>query len=125
MAANVVGRAANGTAQQMGDAFLENLVLRQTDRVQESLGFEVFVHVRRGERRVTAKIEADLPFLLSFHHRLQDIAPTVGTVYVTGTKGAALQVAELVEQEKWVIAGTPEVTVVGRSLLLAMGRADA
>ena len=35
------------------------------------------------------------------------------------------QIAKLVEQEKGMVAGTAEVAVVGRPLLVAMGRADA
>ena len=42
-AQNVVRRAADRSRQQMSDAFLENLVLWYTDRVQEALSFKVFV----------------------------------------------------------------------------------
>ena len=42
----MVRRTADRAGQQMGDAFLKNLVHRQTDRVQEALGFEVIVNLR-------------------------------------------------------------------------------
>ncbi len=42
----MVRRAANGSREQMADAFLKKPILRQTDRVQEALGFEIFVHLR-------------------------------------------------------------------------------
>ncbi len=81
----MVRRPANGAGQQMGDVVLENLVLWQTDCVQEALGFEVVVNLRRGERSVTAKIELNFPFLVAVHHWFQDIPPSVRTVYVAGT----------------------------------------
>ena len=46
-------------------------------------------------------------------------------MHVAGPQGAPLQVAELIENEKRVIAGAAEVTVVGCAFLIAMGRADA
>ena len=39
-------------------------------------------------------------------------------------RGAAFQIAELVEHEQRMIAGAAEVPVMGASLLLAIGRAD-
>ena len=45
-AQNVVRRAIDRSRQQVSDTFLENLVLRYTDCVQEALGFEVFVTAR-------------------------------------------------------------------------------
>ena len=44
---------------------------------------------------------------------------------VAGAQGAPFQIAELVEQEKGMITGAAEVSVVGGSFLPAMGRADA
>ena len=85
VAANMVGRPTNGPGQQVGDAFLENRVDRKADRIQKALGFEVFVNVRRGKRRVTAKIEPNLRGLVAFYHRLQNVAPSIGTVNVAGT----------------------------------------
>ena len=40
MAPHMVRRTANGSREQMADAFQKNLVLRQTDRVQEALVFQ-------------------------------------------------------------------------------------
>ena len=45
-------------------------------------------------------------------------------MHVAGTKGAAFQVAELVEHEQGMIAGTAEMAVVGRAFLITVGRAD-
>ena len=39
----------------MADAFLENLVGFEADRVQEALGFEVIVNLRRGEGGIARK----------------------------------------------------------------------
>ena len=48
----------------------------------------------------------------------------MGAVHVARTQGATLQIAELVEHEQRVIARAAEVTVVGRALLVTVGRAD-
>jgi len=37
---------ANGACEQMADAFQKNLVLRQTNRVQEALVFQKLINVR-------------------------------------------------------------------------------
>ena len=124
-AQNVVGRAADGSPEQMGDACLKNLVLRQTDRVQEALGFEIFVHLRRGEGGVTSEIQSSLPTLVANDNRFQHAFPVIGRVDVAGTQGAPFQITELVEQEQGMVASASEVSVVGCSLLVAVGRADA
>jgi len=54
----------------------------------------------------------------------EHILPTVGAVDVATPQGAALQHAELVEQEVRVIAGAVKMPVPGRAFLIAMGRAD-
>ena len=64
----MVRRTANGSCEQMCDASLQNLVGRQPDRVQEALGFEVFVHLRRGEGGVAPEIQSYLPTLVRWSH---------------------------------------------------------
>jgi hypothetical protein len=44
-------------------------------------------------------------------------------VHVARTKGAAFDVAKLVEHDQWVVTGTGEMIVVGAALLVATGRA--
>lgn len=45
----MVGRASDRTAEQMGNAVLGNFVGGPTYRIQDAIGFDVFVDVRRGE----------------------------------------------------------------------------
>ena len=68
----------------MGDAFLKNLVHRQTDRVQEALGFEVFVYLRRGEGGIPSEVAAQVPFPVALNDRFQNVAPAIGAVDVAG-----------------------------------------
>ncbi len=117
--------AANGSREQMADAFLKNLILCQADCVQEALGFEVFVNLRRGEGGVAPEIQPHLPTLVANDNRFQHAFPVIGAVDVAGTQGTPFQIAELVEQEQGMVASAAEVSVVGRSFLVAMGRADA
>jgi|TARA_B100000315_G_scaffold244405_1_gene268936 hypothetical protein len=63
----------------MWDAFPQNLVGRQPDRVRETLGFEVIVSLRRGEGGVTSEIEPYLPTLVANDNRLQHAFPIIGT----------------------------------------------
>lgn len=58
---DTLGRTPDRTAKQLGDAFLVTLVGRQADRIVNALGFEVFVQIRRGVRRVAAKVNPNLP----------------------------------------------------------------
>ena len=83
----------------MADAFLENLVGFEADRVQEALGFEVIVNLRRGEGGIAPEIQSYLPTLIANDNRLQHAFPVIGTVDVAGTEGTPFQIAELVEQE--------------------------
>jgi hypothetical protein len=63
-----------------------------------------------------------LPWV-SRHDRLQDAVPRTGTVNVAGTKGAAFQIAELIEHEERMVAGAFIVAVPDTLLLLAVSRA--
>ena len=49
----------------------------------------------------------------------------IGAMDNAGTQGAALQIAELIEYEKRMIAGAVVVTVPDAVLLLAVRRTDA
>ena len=66
---------------------------------------------------------AEAPLTVAGDHRLQHRAPAFGAMSIARPQDAALQVAELVEDEQRVVTGTAEVPVPGRALLLAMGRA--
>ena len=83
----------------MSDAFLENLVLWYTDRVQEALGFEVLVKLRQGERGIPSEVAAQVPAPVANDNRFQHAFPVIGAVDVAGTQGAPFHIAELVEQE--------------------------
>ena len=96
----------------MWDAFPQNLVGRQPDRVRETLGFEVIVSLRRGEGGVTSEIEPYLPTLVANDNRLQHAFPAIGAVNVAGAQGTPFQISKLVEQEKGMVAGAAEVTIV-------------
>ena len=58
-------------------------------------------------------------------NRPQHAFPILGVVNVTGAQGTPFQITELVEQERGMVAGAAEASVVGRSLLVAVDRADA
>jgi hypothetical protein len=107
----------------MADPRLQDRVGRQADGVLDALGFQGLVQLGLGEGRVAAEVQLDAARAVASEHRLQDRAPVVRAVDVARPQEAALQVAELVEQEQRVIAGAAEVAVPGRALLLPVGRA--
>src|SRR3954451_437322 len=57
------------------------------------------------------------------NHRLQQRAPTIGTMDVARPQRASLDIAELVEYKQRVVTGTGKVAIVGAAFLLAVGRA--
>ena len=109
----------------MSDALLQHPVGGKADRVQEALSLQELIHLWRGEGGIGTKVAPQLPVSVSADDRLQHLAPAICGVHVARTQGAPFQIAELVEHEQRMIAGTSEVTVVGGSFLFAMGRADA
>ena len=109
----------------MSNTLLENSIRFEVNGVEETLTFQELIDIRRSERRVATKIKSDLPFPVTLNDRFQNLTPTVGAMNIAGTQGTPFQITELVEQEKGMVADAAEVTIVRRSLLFAMGRADA
>jgi hypothetical protein len=105
------------------DPLLQDRVGRQADGIPHALRFQQLVELGLGEGRVATEIENKAPAAIAGDHRRQDGAPIVGAMDVAGPQGAALQIPELVEDEQRMVAGAAEVAVVGRALLLAVGRA--
>ena len=109
----------------MADPFLQDAVRRQSDRVFDPLAFEIFVDSGIGEARVSTEMEArDLAFV-SRDDWLQHAIPTVGAVNIAGSQGGSFQIAKLIEQEQWMMAGAGVMLVQDAVFLFAMGGADA
>src|SRR5947208_10626886 len=124
-APDVVWWASHGPREQVGDPILEHLVGGQADRVPEALRLQVLVHVRQREGRIAAQQAPEGLATIPRDHRLEHLAPPVGTVHVPRPQRASLQVAVLVEHEQRVVAGASEVAVVCGAFLRAVGRAHA
>src|SRR5580704_14672594 len=118
-------RTADGTLEQVADAFLQHTVGRQPDRVVEALGFQELVNLGVCKSGIGAKIEARDLAPIARHDRFEHVLTAVRAMYVTGTQGAAFQIAELVEEEQRMIAGAGVMAVPDAHLLLAVRRADA
>src|SRR3954466_10449232 len=106
--------------QQMSDLVLQDLVGRQADRVACTLSFEELVNLGIGESGIASKIQMLHDAPVTRDHRLQQRAPAVSAVHVARPQDTAFDIAELVEHEQRVIAGTREMTVIGTALLLAV-----
>ena len=100
--------ATDGAGQQMGNAFLKNLVGFEADDVFVILGFQKLVYVRCGEGGISPEIAAQVPFPVTLDDRFQNVAPTVGAMNIAGAQGTPLKVTELVEQEQPMVAGAVE-----------------
>src|SRR3954449_8006664 len=106
--------------EQMPDLVLQDLVGRQADCVAGTLGFEELVNLGIREGCVTSEIQMLHDAPVTRDHRLQQRAPAVSAVDVARPQDTAFDIAELVEHEQRVIAGTREMTVIGTALLLAV-----
>jgi hypothetical protein len=105
------------------DTLLQDAIGRQPDGVANAFGLQEFVKFGLGEDGVGAEVVVDAFVAITDDHRLQQRLPVLGAVRITGTNKAALEVAELIAQEQWVITSAAEVPVAGGALLTAVGRA--
>ena len=121
---HMVRRATDGTLEQVGDGLLKDSVCLEADGVLVPFGFEEFVEAGQRKRGIAPEKTPLHLVPVADHDRLQDRAPAIGAVDITGSKHAPLQITELVEHEEWMVAGATEVAVVGSALLFAMGRAE-
>src|SRR4051794_8595972 len=103
--------------------FLQDRIGRKPDGVADVLGFQQLVQLGLGEAGVAAEVQGASAPAVAGDHRLEDLPPAFRAVHVAGPQGAALEVAELVQDEQRVVAGAAEVAVPGRALLRAVGRA--
>ena len=79
----------------------------------------------RGSHRRRRRGKAhDVALGISGDHRVEHILSTFRAVDIAIAHDAALQHAELVEQEVWVVAGAVEMPVLCCAFVIAMGRAD-
>src|ERR1039458_4479400 len=108
----------------MGDAFLKHLIGGESDRGFVTLWFLQLLDLGVCERGVCAEVVAHLTVPITRDKGFQNLMPAIGGMNVAGSKGASFQIAELVEDEQRMVAGAPEVAVVGRVLLIAETRAD-
>ena len=101
-----VRRPLNGARQKVADPLLQNAVRRQSDRIFDPRGFEEVVNGWIGEASVSPKINARDLATITRHDGLQHIFPAVGAMDIAGAQGASFQIAELVENEQRMIAGS-------------------
>ena len=78
-------RAADWTPEQMGDAFLKNLIGRQADRILVPFGFEELVDLGVCEGGIGAEVVAHVPLPVTRDHRFQNIMPAIGGMHVAGS----------------------------------------
>lgn len=71
------------------------------------------------------EVTTHLPVSIPGHDGFESFAPSIGRMDVAITRGITLQITELVETKERVVAGPAEVSVVGRSFLVAVSLADA
>ena len=123
--ANMVRWPPDRMLEQVADPVLQDPVRRQQDRVFDSFGFEIFVDIGIGKAGVSAKIDARDLAAIARHDGIMHTLPAIGAVDVAGTTRAALQIAELIEDEQRMITGAVVVPVPDAVLLFAVRRADA
>src|SRR3954453_20670221 len=108
----LVGWSPDRSLQQISDLILQDLVGRKPDRIACTLGFKKLVDLGIGESGVASKIQMLHNAPVTRDHRLQQRGPAVSAVHVARPQDTAFDIAELVEHEQRVIAGTREMTVI-------------
>ena len=68
----MVRRTTDGAGQQVGNAFLKNLVFGNRDRVEKTLTFQDLVNVRCGKGGVPSEVAAQVPFPITLNDRFQN-----------------------------------------------------
>src|SRR5258708_7941029 len=109
----------------MADTLLQNTIGRQPDRVLVVFGLQELVDLGVGKGGIGAEVAAEATLPVTGHDRFEHVLPAVRRMDVARAQRTAFEVAELVEHEQRMIAGTGEVTVVGCAFLTARGRTDA
>src|SRR3954469_8421049 len=109
----LVWRSPDRAFEQMSDLVLQHLIGRQANRIAGILGFKKLVDLGTGESGIASKIQMLHNAPVTRNHRLQQRAPAVSAVDIAGPEDTAFDIAELIEHEQRMIAGTGEMPVVG------------
>ena len=102
---------------------LKNAIGAKTDGVGITFHLQRFIEARDGEGGIGPEKPHQPSIRISCNDRLQNALPVVRAVHISGTQGATLQMAELIEDEQRMVAHAAKVTVPSGALLRAMGRA--
>ena len=108
----------------MRDLLAQDGIGGQPNGMEGAHIFEPFVYPGNCKGDVGAQEPHEIALGVPGDHRVQNILPAIGAVDVATSQGAAFQHAELVEQEKPVVAAAVEMAVPGGLFLITMGRAD-
>src|SRR3954471_10260239 len=89
---------AHRTREQVSDPPLQDGMGGQPDHIAVVLRSQELIDLRRGKPCVSPEVAPLHHRPVSGDHRLQHLAPALGTMNIAWTQGTAFQVAELVEQ---------------------------
>ena len=120
----LVGGTSHGTGQQMLDFPLQHGVGLDADGVPVAFLLQQAVQCRIGKRSIATKELGDVVATIPVNDWEQDPSPLFGVGLVATPEHGVLQIAELIEQKQWMVAGALKVAVVGRAFLLYVGLAD-
>src|SRR5271170_3515862 len=84
-ATDFMRRTPDGACEQMGDAFLKNLIGRKPDRVFVSLSFKELIDLGVCEGGIGAEVAAHVPRPVTRDHRFQNVMPTIGGMHIAGS----------------------------------------
>ena len=115
-------RAADRAGQQVPNPLLQHSVGWDPDSIADALTLEQLIDLRLGEPGIAAEVECDAALAVALDHWLKHVSPAFGAVHVAAAQGAALEVAELVEDEQRMIAAAAEMAVPGRATSPGVGR---
>ena len=73
---------ANRSREHVRVAFLRHSIDGKADRVQEALGLQKLVHLRRGEGGIGADVAPQFPVTISVDALFPHLAPAIGAMHV-------------------------------------------
>jgi hypothetical protein len=97
----------------MGDFPFQHVIGRKADGVLIAFLLQQSVQRRPGEGGVTPKQLGDVQVTVACNHRQQHSPPELRAGLVASPQHGSFQIAILIEQKQWMIAGALEVPVVG------------
>ncbi len=105
----------------MLDLTIQKVICFQTYYVEIILGFQKSIDLRVSKSRIATEEPQDVIASITGNDWFQNALLVIGAMNVSIAKKGSLHIAKLIETEQRMITGAFKISVVGRTLLVAIG----